>query len=94
MSNLILKWESDLAEARSKFMFESAKDSRLATPDYAKHKAAFTAFNIAEQIIKAAKATGMVIEVESEKLKCPRCGSEGDKFFSWSGECLVCEDSK
>lgn len=71
VENLLDKWAAELVAARSKFEFECKFDPRLATPDYAKWKAAYTAFSIADQVIKAAKALDVVIEYRT----CPECSS-------------------
>jgi len=50
--------KNNLAEAKKDFQFTCPFDERLATPDYAKYKSAYTAFRIAEQALAATQTEG------------------------------------
>lgn len=67
--DLVPKWKETLAEQRKKFTFECAHDARIATPDYAKHQAAYIAFNIAEKAIKALELAKVTVENNFEKVE-------------------------
>lgn len=71
-----------LENARKEFEFECKSDMRVATPDYSKHRAAYTAFQIAQTALERIRvlekethptymveADGTVVAVDYDKLR-------------------------